>query len=74
METTMIIWILIALFAVAVIIDYFMTGGKHHGKVSFLSRPSHHIVEMGTESDEIYVPGDITIHHDSDIIEYEEEL
>ncbi|MDE6297859.1 MAG: hypothetical protein K2L89_08425 [Muribaculaceae bacterium] len=73
METTLIIWILVALFGAFVVVDYALgIRRKRIHRHTVLSR--RHPVEIGNECDELYIPGDINSSHDSDIIEYEEEM
>lgn len=72
METALITWIIIAAFAVAILIyDIFHRSSRinslHASKYS-------HFIESGKEIDEVFIPGDINSSHDSDIIEYDEEL
>lgn len=73
METTLLIWILAALFGALVVIDYALVIRKKKSHKHSLI-PRHHIVEIGKECDELYIPGDINSCHDADIIEYEEEM
>ena len=73
METALFIWILTALFGALVVIDYaFVIRRRKTHQHSLVAL--HHIVEIGNESDELFIPGDINSTHDSDIIEYEEEM
>ena len=73
METALITWIVIAAFAIIVMIyDIF-----HHHKRKEFHKPNLqavHPMEMGSEGDEFYIPGDINSRQDSDVIEYDEEL
>ena len=73
METTLVIWILVAIFGAFIVVDYALD--MHRRKKLHHSVISHrHLVEIGKECDELYIPGDINSSHDSDIIEYEEEM
>lgn len=73
METALITWIIIAAFAIVMMIyDIFLhhkSGNRHKSKIRY-----SHPFEIGNECDGMYIPGDINSGHDSDIIEYEEEL
>lgn len=73
METALITWIVIAAFAIIMLIyDIF-----HHRRKKELHKLKFqhlHPIELGKECDELYIPGDINSCHDSDVIEYDEEL
>ncbi|MDE6717633.1 MAG: hypothetical protein K2J70_05495 [Muribaculaceae bacterium] len=77
METALITWILIALLSGAVLIYDFIGRYKatHTGSHLVDRTVSRtRILEVGNECDELYIPGDINSRHDSDIIEYDEEM
>lgn len=52
----------------------FKTFARRHRLQSSHSGHHHHIIEMGREWEEIYVPGDKIIRNDYDYEEYDDDL
>ena len=74
METALISWIIIAVGVTVVMINEIFRHRNKSFRTKRLGVSQLHVIEVGEECDELFIPGDINSHHDSDIIEYDEEM